>query len=158
MNMNAIFIAYVFMLLDVINICSCNELPTISPSATEPFIASLKGTDETPSNYSPATGTAIFSYNFTTFILTGTITFSGIASPITGAYIYKGTIGNTGDTIFAIVASGPFTSPISYTSPALDSLQRIDLIAGNYYVNIHSTAYPNGEIRGQLIEQSGIGN
>ena len=32
----------------------------------------------------------------------------------------------------------------------------VALFAGNVYLNIHSTAFPNGEIRGQLVEQCTI--
>ena len=41
------------------------------------------------------------------------------------------------------------TSPIVDTVP-LTSQMLSDLIAGNLYVNIHSTSFPNGEIRGQI--------
>ena len=41
------------------------------------------------------------------------------------------------------------TSPIIDTVP-LDAQMLSDLIAGNLYVNIHSTSFPDGEIRGQI--------
>jgi CHRD domain-containing protein len=34
----------------------------------------------------------------------------------------------------------------------LSDAQVADLMAGMYYVNIHTDAYPAGEIRGQLVK------
>jgi hypothetical protein len=69
----------------------------------------------------------------------------------TASHIHKGAVGVSGDVIFGFTP--PITSPISYTSVALDATQEADLNANLYYVNIHSTAFPAGEIRGQLIKQ-----
>jgi hypothetical protein len=41
------------------------------------------------------------------------------------------------------------TSPIKGTATLTDA-QVADLMAGKYYVNVHTAANPAGEIRGQL--------
>lgn len=43
-------------------------------------------------------------------------------------------------------------------SVSLTTSQEIDLLAGKWYFNIHSTAFPAGEIRGQLVENSSTYN
>ena len=90
-------------------------------------------------------------------MLSGTITFSGLISATTVAHIHLGAVGVAGNPVFTIEASGPFTSPISYSTPALTTAQVADLMAGNYYINIHTVDFPNGEIRGQLLLQSTTG-
>lgn len=111
------------------------------------FNATLNGASETPPNMSTATGNAIFTFDNSTYILTGNVTFQGITP--TGVHIHKGAIGIGGEVIFPL-DSGTITSPINFTSTALDSTQRADLMSNLYYVNIHSTAFLGGEIRGQL--------
>lgn len=113
------------------------------------FLATMNGASEVPANSSMATGTATLTYNKETKIFSIIVNFSGITA--TGAHIHKGAQGTPGGVIFPFTS--PITSPINYTSVALDSTQRADLNADLYYVNIHSTAFPSGEIRGQLIKQ-----
>jgi hypothetical protein len=143
-----IFISALLLVM-AIGIGGCKK-STTTPADTNllTFKATLLGSSETPSVTSTASGTGTFTYNKTTYILSGTVTFAGITP--TGAHIHKGAVGTAGGVIFPLT---PLTSPISFTSVALDATQQADLMANNYYVNIHSTAYPAGEIRGQLIEQ-----
>ena len=130
-------------------IASCNDNnsnPSSGPSITT-FNATLNGASEVPGNNSTATGTAVLSFNNTTKIFSITVTHS-IASP-TGGHIHMAASGINGSVVF------PFTnlvSPISFTSPALNAAQEADLKANLYYVNIHTAAFPNGEIRGQLLK------
>ncbi len=48
-----------------------------------------------------------------------------------------------------------FTNPMSPVNEtwAIDSLNIKDLMQGDLYINIHSTAFPTGEIRGQIVRQ-----
>ncbi len=120
---------------------------------TSTFKATLTGASETPPDSSPAKGVANFKHDPKTNILSGTITFSGFGTPSTAMHIHQGAAGVSGPVIFPIETKGGFTSPISYTSPALTTAQVDTLKAGDYYVNIHTQAFPEGEIRGQLVLQ-----
>ncbi len=129
-------------------ISSCDKDDDTPPDPNVTFKATLTGAQEVPANASTATGDATLTFNTNTKIFTLTVTHS-IASPTNG-HIHKAAVGVSGGVIFPFAS---FTSPISYTSPALDATQEADLNAGLYYVNIHTAAFPNGEIRGQLIKQ-----
>ena len=63
------------------------------------------------------------------------------------AHIHRGFPGEPGPIIFDL---GDPTSPIQ-ASWDLSVEQAIRLIAGGYYVNVHTPANPGGEIRGQLL-------
>jgi hypothetical protein len=114
---------------------------------TAEFTATLNGASEVPPNASTATGTATITFNKTTKILTMNVTYTGMT--VTMAHIHKGAVGVSGNVIIPI--TGALTSPISFTTVALTAEQESDLNAGLYYVNLHSAAYPDGEIRGQIM-------
>jgi hypothetical protein len=68
-----------------------------------------------------------------------------VSSP-TDAHIHTGAPCVDGSIAYGFASA---TSPIIDTVP-LTSQMLSDLIAGNLYVNIHSSSFPNGEIRGQI--------
>lgn len=105
----------------------------------------INAAQEVPPSASTATGTFNGTYNKTTKILTYTITHNVTAA--TAAHFHKGAAGASGGVEVPIT---PITSPISSSTPALTAAQEADLMAGLWYVNIHTPTYPAGEIRGQL--------
>lgn len=127
---------------------SCNK-DDDEPNPNISFTATLNGAQEAPNpTPSTATGTATLEFNSKTKIFTITVTHN-VASPTNG-HIHKGAAGASGPPVFPFTS---FTSPIAFTSTALDAAQEADLLAGLYYVNIHTAAYPAGEIRGQLVKK-----
>lgn len=126
---------------------SSDSTPAPDPNVT--YKATINGASEVPANASLATGTATLVFNTTTKIFTVTVNFAGL-TPSNG-HIHKGAVGVSGGVIFPFTL--PLASPFTYTSGALDATQEADLTAGSYYVNLHTTAFPGGEIRGQLIKQ-----
>ncbi len=137
----------VFLLVFAMS-CSKDDNNGTPANNTVNFAANLNGASETPANASTATGTATGSYNKTTKILTLTINYSGLT--VTVAHVHKGEIGVGGGVEFPITVTA---SPIMFTSPALTASEQDDLMENKYYVNLHSVAFPDGEIRGQLIKQ-----
>jgi len=109
--------------------------------------AALSGSQEAPANASTATGTATFTVNPTTRVLTGTVTTSGIVA--VAAHIHEGAKGLAGPVVIALTAgpSGEWSVP---ANTVLTDAQYTALQAYNYYVNVHSSAFPAGEIRGQI--------
>jgi len=126
--------------------CSNDDNSNTGPSITT-FTATLNGASEVPTNNSTATGTATLTFNNTTKIFSITVTHN-IASPTNG-HIHMGAVGVNGSPVFPFTS---YTSPITFTSIALTAAQESDLMANFYYVNIHTDAFPGGEIRGQLVK------
>jgi hypothetical protein len=114
---------------------------------TTTFTANLNGASEVPPNLSDATGIATLIFNEDTNKATLTVPYTGITA--TDAHIHKGAVGVSGPAVFPINVTA---SPLMLSNFTLTSQQEADLKNGLYYVNIHSAAYPDGEIRGQLTD------
>jgi hypothetical protein len=132
----------------LVSLSSCSDDDsTPGPSITTFSAAMLMGSNEVPANPSTALGTATLKFNNTTKVFTITVTHD--LSSITSGHIHKGTTGTNGGVVFPFTA---LVSPISYTSPPLNAEQEADLMANLYYVNLHSSTFTAGEIRGQLVK------
>jgi hypothetical protein len=114
------------------------------------FSATLSGAAEVPPNASTGSGTAVVVLNDAQTSMTYAVNFSGLVAGLTASHIHKAPIGVNGSVIFG------FAPPIGATSGSFGGVIAVtpanvaDLLAGLYYVNIHSTTYPGGELRGQL--------
>lgn len=132
----------------MVSLSSCNDDDvTPGPSITTFSADMLMGTNEVPANNSTAMGNAVLKFNNSTKVFTITVTHN--VSSITAGHIHKGAAGTNGAVVFPF---STLASPISYTSVALTPEQEADLMANLYYVNLHSSAFNGGEIRGQLIK------
>ncbi|MCF8324648.1 MAG: CHRD domain-containing protein [Leadbetterella sp.] len=108
----------------------------------------LSGANEVPANTSTASGTAVGTYYKDTKIIDLTVTYEDITP--SNWHIHKAAVGASGGVVFAF-STAEFKTPFVYKSPAaITDAQESDLLAGLYYVNIHSAKVPTGEIRGQI--------
>ena len=114
------------------------------------FSSTLTGTAETPSVTSSGTGTGVVSVDPATNQMRATIVTADISG--TQAHIHLGASGVAGPVVFSLVenqaGSGVWT-----TTATLNSEQLGQLTAGSFYFNVHTAAYPDGEIRGQILAQ-----
>jgi hypothetical protein len=109
----------------------------------------LSGDQEVPATSSKATGYGTVVLDPVTKTISGVLVTNGIVG--TAAHIHDGLPGVSGPVIFPLVGG-----PTVWTVPAgtvLTDAQIGRLTAGAYYLNVHTTAAPNGEIRGQLNQQ-----
>lgn len=111
------------------------------------FSNEANGDNEVPRSGSAAKGSYYGSYNKTTKVLSSVITYTGFTP--TAMHFHKAAAGANGAVVHDI--PGPFSSGMSRTT-TLTAAQETDLLTGLWYLNAHSTALPNGEIRAQLIK------
>lgn len=110
------------------------------------FESLLNGDQETPPVATGAIGTAIASLSPTLDTLTYFVSATGLTP--TAAHLHLGAGGVAGPVIVALTTT---PAPNFYTGKAvLTTAQLGALLQGEIYVNIHTAANPNGEIRGQL--------
>ncbi len=122
--------------------------------------ATLSGKNEVPGPGDPdGTGTANVSI---TRPATGTgqicfqITVSGITLPAAAAHIHMGAAGVAGPVVVpfsAPDAQGKASGCVSGVDPAL--IQSILTNPAGFYVNVHTSDFPNGALRGQLTAAAG---
>jgi hypothetical protein len=114
------------------------------------FSATLTAAEEVPPSQSTATGMVEATYDTDTKVLTYTVEYSGLSGDATGAHFHgPAAPGENADPVVAV--PDPLASPISGTA-TLDDAQAADLLAGKWYFNVHTAQYPDGEIRGQVLE------
>jgi hypothetical protein len=121
----------------------------------------LTGTQQIPSNTSTGNGRIEGTYDRRTKVYSYKITWSGLSSAVTGIHIHglagrgyvaiPGTYANG----IASAASGNSTATSgSYSGTLLIDgivIRESDFLAGKYYADIHTSNFPLGEIRGQIL-------
>jgi hypothetical protein len=88
--------------------------------------------------------------------------FTDLTGPATGAHIHgSATVNESIGVIHNFITAGqhlaagdPAKGGVIIGTVILEELEAADLLAGLYYVNIHTALNPTGEIRGQLIPLS----
>ena len=103
---------------------------------------------------SAATGTGTFVLNQAQTELTFNITYTPLQGTLTNAHFHNAPAGAGGGVVRGFTA--PATSPIvgiwkNTDAQPLTPALVAQLLAGNIYVNIHSTVCTGGEIRGQVL-------
>ena len=134
---------------DAANAVATSAAVTVNVNNNPVIHVELSPDETIPRPTSTATGSGDITVNLLNGSVTGGVTTSGIAATL--AHIHDAFAGAAGPVIVDFVQSG--TDPNRWDAEAggmLTADQINDLIAGKLYVNVHSAAYPQGEIRGQL--------
>src|SRR5262249_38190984 len=112
--------------------------------------ATLNGASEVSPTTSPGSATAVM--NVLNKVLTYNISFSNLLSAATASHIHgpADTSHNAG--VIIPFPNTPATSSGTYSGTAAVSNQQLaEMVQGLTYANIHTTNYPGGEIRGQVL-------
>jgi hypothetical protein len=120
------------------------------PALADKMRATLDGKTEVPPNASAGTGTADIDYDAASKKLSWKLTYSGLSGPATAAHFHGPA--EAGKNAGVAVAIPNAASSPAEGSATLTDAQAADLMAGKYYVNVHTAANPGGEIRGQVTK------
>lgn len=116
----------------------------------ETFYAYLTSAQEVPPNASTATGYARIAINESALTINYTIVFNGLQGNQTGAHIHApAAIGANVGVAIGFPNIGGTSGTISGTT-SITATQISQIRAHLGYVNVHSSAFTGGEIRGQL--------
>jgi hypothetical protein len=121
----------------------------------EVFNAQMSPAQEVPPPVSAASGSGLLSLDPATRKFTARITVTGMIA--NAAHIHPGEVGVNGPILFPLTetpaGSGTWVSAADAT---MTEAQLQTLRNGGLYFNAHSTAFPNGEIRGQIGRSVGF--
>jgi uncharacterized protein (TIGR03382 family) len=153
-------------------------LAPLAQAHTVMYYADLSGPAEAPPNASPGTGSAIVTLDLDLVTMKVEVNFSGLIGNVSAAHIHgptsvagagtagvmtmtptflgfpsgvtSGTYSQTFDMTLASSYNASFITNNGGTVSGALNAQIAALDAGKAYVNIHSTSFPGGEIRGFL--------
>ena len=124
-----------------------NNVSNPPAASTQQFNAALSGEQEVPPTASGALATGTLSFDPSTRSIIGNIVLDGMTA--SAAHIHQADVGVSGPIIVALTETTPGTWSVP-AGTALTVAQASALAAGGLYFNAHTTANPNGEIRGQI--------
>jgi hypothetical protein len=124
------------------------------------FGASLSGANEVPQRPTSASGSASFVLDEDTVFFT--VGVQGI-NQVTMAHIHSGAAGTNGPVrvdLFLGPTTGAVNGTLAESTFTAANVRGVtfealleEMRTGNAYVNVHTTQFPSGEVRGQLQQQ-----
>ncbi len=116
------------------------------------FYADLSADEQSAVTESPGIGRAEFVLERSTLNLTWKVTFQDTTSPATGVHIHgPQTPGGEAGIVVDLAPDG--MTEIVEGSTVLSEGNMIYLVQDRLYVNLHTTRYPAGELRGHIKKQ-----
>ena len=120
-------------------------------AAPATFAVPLSGAQQVPPVQTKGNGTATLTYDPATRRLTWSVTFSGLSSDATMAHFHgPATQGKNAPPVIWLSEKGAAVSNPIKGQATLTPDQAQQMTAGEWYINVHTQANPNGEIRGQV--------
>jgi hypothetical protein len=151
---------------------------SVAFSAPISYFANLNGPNESPSNVSPGTGLANVTIDVVAHTMLVEVTFAGLLAPDTASHIHcctdvpgvstagvatttptftgfpggvtSGFYSNTFDMTLASSYNPSFVTAQGGTTSSAEADLAAGIAAGKAYLNIHTSLFPGGEIRGFL--------
>ena len=118
------------------------------------FSSTLDGAQETPPNGSLGAGSGALTMDTDANTLVGSMSFSGLGFAETMAHIhgFSGP-GVPSGIVFGLALGSPKAVNWNFAEG-----QQANIIAGLTYFNVHTTGFPGGEIRGQIVRVPSCGD
>ena len=137
-------------------------VPLSSHALIHVFKANMNDDQEAavfPGVVSPGLGAGTLIFDDTTNKVTLSMAGGGLTSGVTNAHIHRAPAGVGGPVIFDLFGRAEFVGAglnfffMDLGPTDFPAAEIANLLAGNTYINIHTSGFTSGEIRGQLISQ-----
>ena len=124
---------------------------TVTTTATNggrPLHATLLPQNQSPPVASNGSGTALVTLNQGRGEVCWDISVTNLTTPVILAHIHHGAVGVNGPVVVDFME--PTNGLHGCVSADAGLIKQIRQNAADYYVNVHTTMFPGGEVRGQL--------
>ncbi len=161
--------------IKMLAVAACLSIASGAHAATV-YKTTLAGANENPANASPGTGQATLTFDTAAHTMTLSVTFQGLTAPTTAAHIHccaappnnvgvatmppsfvgfpAGVVSGSYMNVFDLTQlssyNAPFVAGSGGTAASAEAALLAGLNAGQAYFNLHTTAFPGGEIRGHF--------
>jgi hypothetical protein len=142
----------------VLTACLAGIAPWAAPTLAAPvsFKVPLTGAQQVPPVQTAATGTADLTYDPATRVVTWNVSYSGLSGAATMAHFHgPAAEGKNGPPVIWLAEKGATVANPIKGQATLTPEQAQQFTAGEWYINVHTGANPNGEIRGQVLPPKG---
>lgn len=148
--------------LAVLALIGVSAAPAIGKGHTTNFRTHLTGAHEVPPVDTQAQGQAIFKFSHDSESMWYKLNVANIDN-VVASHIHCAPAGSNGPVGVTLFTGGPISTPGTLAQATIDAPDdgngcgwgslsdvRAAILAGNAYVNVHTTDVPSGEIRGQI--------
>lgn len=121
-----------------------------------PYRTTMNGAQEVPAVATAALGAGVFNLSLDKKKLMYWVTTDGLSGSIMGAHLHMAAMGVNGGVVVDLTGSIMGSSIVGIADLSAIAGFTDDLVAGNIYINVHTSANMNGEIRGQVMYDNQI--
>ena len=137
-----------------VRLTACLMLVLLAPATafadTVALKANLQPSSEVPPRVSKGHGILDATFDTDTKVLTWTTTYADLSGPVTMAHFHGPAPVGENAKVQVPIDKRALASPMKGQATLTDQ-QVTDLMAGQWYFNIHTQENPTGEIRGQVM-------
>ena len=119
----------------------------------------LDGSQEVPSVATPGYGFATVTLDTASGLLTWDVQYFDLLTPSTAAHFHGPALPGVNAGVQVNMGGGAtfgVTSGVLVGSTTINATQIQQVLDGLWYINVHTTGHPGGEIRGQVVPAPGV--
>jgi len=145
---------YLFTVLLFLNACESDDNdPEQLGSAF--FIVSLSDKHTIPQVTATGSGSAALILNRDSGGLSGSVSLNSLTGDASAVHIHQGIAGDTGAVVVTLEQDLANTNLFNIpSSTTLSSSEITSILNSEFYINVHTTTNPSGEIRGQIVNDN----
>ena len=117
------------------------------------MVVTIAGGNEVPPTPSTASGTGEIVLDTASRQLSWKMKWSGLSAPLSATHFHGAAPATANAGILLPIPAPNATAGEAAGSAVVTEQQVADILAGRWYINVHTPNYPAGEIRGQVVRR-----